>query len=144
MLRTLTLSLLMLVSLVVMLPFASSTAHGLRQGSASQQQRRYRRHSHAWWRRHDETAAAAMLAEASGRPFEDVVERRGAGELERAQLLEIGEADEIEIRHGGVEVVGRTHAGAKRLDPVRETGVAPIELRAGVDDIHLVQQPHRQ
>jgi len=52
MLRTLTLSLLMLVSLVVMLPFASSTAHGLRQGSASQQQRRYRRHSHAWWRRH--------------------------------------------------------------------------------------------
>jgi hypothetical protein len=52
MLRTLTLSLLMLVSIVVMLPFASSTAHGLRQGSASQQQRRYRRHSRAWWRRH--------------------------------------------------------------------------------------------
>jgi hypothetical protein len=42
----------MLVSVVVMLPFASSTAHGLRQGSASQQQRRYRRHSRAWWRRH--------------------------------------------------------------------------------------------
>ena len=52
MLRTITLSLLMLVSVVVMLPFASSTAHGLRQGSASQQQRRYRRHSRAWWRRH--------------------------------------------------------------------------------------------
>ncbi len=34
MLRTVTLSLLMLVSVVVMLPFASSTAHGLRQGSA--------------------------------------------------------------------------------------------------------------
>jgi hypothetical protein len=52
MLRTFTLSLLMLVSVVVMLPFASSTAHGLRQGSASQQQRRYRRHSRGWWRRH--------------------------------------------------------------------------------------------
>ncbi len=52
MLRTITLSLLMLVSVVVMLPFASSTAHGLRQSSASQQQRRYRRHSRAWWRRH--------------------------------------------------------------------------------------------
>jgi hypothetical protein len=52
MLRTFTLSLLMLVSVVVMLPFASSTAHGLRQSSASQQQRRYRRHSRAWWRRH--------------------------------------------------------------------------------------------
>jgi len=52
MLRTFTLSLIMLVSVVVMLPFASSTAHGLRQSSASQQQRRYRRHSRAWWRRH--------------------------------------------------------------------------------------------
>jgi len=52
MLRTFTLSLLMLVAVVVMLPFASSTAHGLRQGSASQQQHRYRRHSRAWWRRH--------------------------------------------------------------------------------------------
>ena len=52
MLRTVTLSLLMLVSVVIMLPFASSTAHGLRQSSASHQQRRYRRHSRAWWRRH--------------------------------------------------------------------------------------------
>jgi hypothetical protein len=52
MLRTITLSLLMLISVVVMLPFASSTAHGVRQSAASQQQRRYRRHSRAWWRRH--------------------------------------------------------------------------------------------
>jgi hypothetical protein len=52
MVRTVTLSLLMLVSVLVMLPFASSTAHGIRKSSASQQQRRYRRHSRAWWRRH--------------------------------------------------------------------------------------------
>jgi hypothetical protein len=52
MLRTVALSLLMLISVVVMLPFASSTAHGIRQSSASRQQRRYRRHSRAWWRRH--------------------------------------------------------------------------------------------
>lgn len=52
MLRTVTLSLLVLVSVVVMLPFASSTAHGIRQTSASHQQRRHRRHSRAWWRRH--------------------------------------------------------------------------------------------
>jgi len=52
MFRTITLSLLMLVSVIVMLPFASSTAHGLGQSSISQQQRRYRRHSRAWWRRH--------------------------------------------------------------------------------------------
>lgn len=52
MLRKVTLSLLMLISVGVMLPFASSTAHGLRQSSAAHHQRRYRRHSRAWWRRH--------------------------------------------------------------------------------------------
>lgn len=65
MLRTVTLSLLIMVSVVVMLPFASSTAHGLRQSSASHQQRRYRRHSRAWWRRHRarmRARRAALLA----------------------------------------------------------------------------------
>jgi hypothetical protein len=52
MLRTITLSFLMLVSVGVMLPFASSTAHGIRQSSSAQQHRRYRRHSRSWWRRH--------------------------------------------------------------------------------------------
>jgi hypothetical protein len=51
MVRTLTLSLLMLLSVGVMLPITSST-HGLRQSSVSQEKRRYRRHSRAWWRRH--------------------------------------------------------------------------------------------
>ncbi|HKP45344.1 MAG TPA: hypothetical protein VJT50_01985 [Pyrinomonadaceae bacterium] len=52
MLRTVTLSLLMLISVGVMLPFASSTAHGIRQSYVSNHHRRYRRHSRAWWRRH--------------------------------------------------------------------------------------------
>lgn len=52
MLRSITMSLLILISVVVMLPLTNSTAHGLRQGSYSQQHRRYRRHSRAWWRRH--------------------------------------------------------------------------------------------
>ncbi|HEX3282130.1 MAG TPA: hypothetical protein VHR36_12930 [Pyrinomonadaceae bacterium] len=52
MLRTVALSLLMLISVGVMLPFASSTAHGIRQSSVSTHHRRYRRHSRAWWRRH--------------------------------------------------------------------------------------------
>ncbi len=66
MLRIVTLSLLILVSVGVMIPIASST-HGLRQSSVSQQ-RRYRRHSRAWWRRHRarlrarRAAAAAALA----------------------------------------------------------------------------------
>jgi hypothetical protein len=52
MLRTVALSLLMLISVGVMLPFASSTAHGIRQSSVSNQHRRHRRHSRTWWRRH--------------------------------------------------------------------------------------------
>ncbi|MEP6568888.1 MAG: hypothetical protein ABJC10_03870 [Acidobacteriota bacterium] len=78
MLRTITLSLLMLFSVVVMLPFASSTAHGLRQ--ASQQQLRYRRHSRAWWRRHRARVRlrrAAVLAHRSS-PLGPVVENSTA------------------------------------------------------------------
>jgi hypothetical protein len=54
MLRTITLSLLMLVTVLSMLPFDQSTAHGIRQSSVSQGQQRshYRRHSRAWWRRY--------------------------------------------------------------------------------------------
>jgi hypothetical protein len=53
MLRTIALSLLMLVTVLSMLPVDQSTAHGLRQTSASQgRQRVYRRHSRAWWRRY--------------------------------------------------------------------------------------------
>jgi hypothetical protein len=52
MLRTVALSLLMLISIGVMLPFASSTAHGIRQSSVSTQHRHHRHHSRAWWRRH--------------------------------------------------------------------------------------------
>lgn len=54
MLRSITLSLLMLVTIGSMLPFDESTAHGIRQSSVSKRQhgRRYRRHSRAWWRRY--------------------------------------------------------------------------------------------
>ena len=75
MLRIVTLSLLMIVSVGVMIPIASST-HGLRQSSVSQQ-RRYRRHSRAWWRRHRarlrarRAAAAAALARRQAAPRSD-------------------------------------------------------------------------
>ncbi len=52
MLLTVTLSVLILLSVVVMLPFASTTAHGIRQSSVARHHRRYRRHSRAWWRHH--------------------------------------------------------------------------------------------
>jgi len=50
MIRTITLSLLLLITIGVMLPFTSSTAHGIRQSYVSRHHRRY--HSRAWWRRH--------------------------------------------------------------------------------------------
>jgi len=40
----------MLISVLAMLPYASSTAHGIRQSVSSG--RHYRRHSRAWWRRY--------------------------------------------------------------------------------------------
>ena len=68
MLRRITLSLLLVISIAVILPIASSTAHGIRQSIEAKSQRRvYRRHTRAWWRRYRarlrrKRAAAAALA----------------------------------------------------------------------------------
>jgi hypothetical protein len=51
MLRRIGLSLGLLVSIVVMLPFATSTAHNLRSQMAARSHR-FHHHSRAWWRRH--------------------------------------------------------------------------------------------
>src|SRR6266446_4314128 len=51
MLRRIVLSLGLLVSIVVMLPFATSTAHNLRF-QLSAHSHRFHHHSRAWWRRH--------------------------------------------------------------------------------------------
>src|SRR5580765_53279 len=51
MLRRIGLSLGLLITLVVMLPFANSTAHNLRS-QLSAPGRHSRHHSRAWWRRH--------------------------------------------------------------------------------------------
>ncbi len=52
MLRKITLSLLLLVSLGIMLPLAGSLAHGLRQSIEMSSSVNHRHHSRAWWRRH--------------------------------------------------------------------------------------------
>jgi hypothetical protein len=52
MLRKITLSLLLLVSLGIMLPLAGSLAHGLRQSIEMNSSVQHRHHSKAWWRRH--------------------------------------------------------------------------------------------
>src|SRR5882762_10283669 len=51
MLRRIGLSLGLLVSIVVMLPFATSTAHNLRSQLAARSHR-FHHHSRSWWRRH--------------------------------------------------------------------------------------------
>src|SRR3977135_3529652 len=51
MLRRIGLSLGLLVSIAVMLPFATSTAHNLRSQMAARSHR-FHHHSRAWWRRH--------------------------------------------------------------------------------------------
>ncbi|MDX6498528.1 MAG: hypothetical protein QOG23_1788 [Blastocatellia bacterium] len=51
MLRRIGLSLGLLVSIVVMLPFATSTAHNLRSQMAARSHQ-FHHHSRAWWRRH--------------------------------------------------------------------------------------------
>jgi hypothetical protein len=49
--RTIALSLLLLISVGIMLPFAGSTAHGIRHSSQFHHHR-HRHHSRAWWRRY--------------------------------------------------------------------------------------------
>ncbi len=51
MLRRIALSLGLLVTIVVLLPFATSTAHNLRS-QLSARSHRFHHHSRAWWRRH--------------------------------------------------------------------------------------------
>src|SRR2546423_3888415 len=51
MVRRLALSLGLLISIVVLLPFATSTAHNLRSQMAARSHR-FHHHSRAWWRRH--------------------------------------------------------------------------------------------
>jgi len=62
MLRRVALSLLMAISIVTILPFAESAAHGIRQGIVRHRHRHHRHHSRRWWRRHRALKRRAALA----------------------------------------------------------------------------------
>ena len=66
MLRTTTFSLILLVSVGVILPFANS-AHGLRQNVQVGLHRNHRYHSRAWWRRYRARVRAKRAAEMAHR-----------------------------------------------------------------------------
>ena len=141
MLRTIALSLLMLISVVVMLPFASSTAHGVRQGSAAQQQRRYRRHSRAWWRRHRarmRLRRAAAMAHRNA-PLGPVLADSNPAAISVAMLpkLPVG-WNSTTIANGG-EVRFRTEASAA----VPSQGTLSVVARSRPNPAYLTQREQR-
>lgn len=94
MLKRITLVLLILVSIGVMLPIASSTAHGIRQSvEAKRSPRHYRRHSRAWWRRYRarlrrrRAAALAALAAHRNAPLSPVLSNNAPGSVAASASL---------------------------------------------------------
>ena len=140
MLRTITLSLLMLASVVVMLPFASSTAHGLRQSSASQQLR-YRRHSRAWWRRHRarlRLRRAAVLAHRSS-PLGPAVANSVALDAVTIGLPKLPAGWNNATLVNGGELKFRTEASA----PIPSQGTLAVVARSRPNPAYLTQREQR-
>lgn len=61
MLRIVALAMVLLLSTGVLLPFAGSSAHGLRQNFIAKRNFHHRRHSRAWWRRYRARMARLRL-----------------------------------------------------------------------------------
>ena len=141
MLRTITLSVLILVSVVVMLPFASSTAHGLRQSSVSQHQRHYRRHSRAWWRRHRARVRlrrAAALAHRSS-PLGPVLDNSLTPVATPAALPKLPTGWQSASVASGNELKFRTEVSA----PVPTQGTLAVVARSRPNPAYLTQKEQR-
>ena len=82
MLRRIALSLGLLVAVVVLLPFATSTAHNLRSHMSARSHRSHH-HSRAWWRRH-----RAML-----RRRQAIIARRRA--MQAMQAMQMASSDKV-------------------------------------------------
>lgn len=141
MLRTITLSLLMLFSVVVMLPFASSTAHGLRQASSSSQHRRYRRHSRAWWRRHRarlRLRRAAALAHRNA-PLGPVFNNSIRPDAAPAALLKLPAGWNTAAVANGSELKFRTEGSAT----IPGQGTLAVVARSRPNPAYLTQREQR-
>jgi len=140
MFRTITLSLLMLVSVIVMLPFASSTAHGLGQSSISQQ-RRYRRHSRAWWRRHRariRLRRAAAMAHRNA-PLNPVIPSIATPEKPSAGLPLLPAGWNSTATVNGAELKFRTEAAAT----IPGQGTLTVVARSRPNPSYLTQREQR-
>jgi hypothetical protein len=141
MLRTITLSLLMLISVLVMLPFASSTAHGIRQSSAAQQTRRHRRHSRAWWRRHRarmRLRRAAALAHRNA-PLGPVLADSKNTNVMTAVLPKLPAGWDKPMLANGGEVRFRTESSAS----VPSQGTLSVIARSRPNPAYLTQREQR-
>lgn len=115
MLRTITLSLLMLVTIGSMLPFDESTAHGIRQSAASKRQNghRYHRHSRAWWRRYRarlRRRRAAALAHRRLLLAPELPQPKAAGAKSTSLIPNLPAGWNRETRTGSSEIKFRTSA----------------------------------
>jgi hypothetical protein len=141
MLRRITLSLLILFSVVVMLPFASSTAHGIRQASAAHQQRRHRHHSRAWWRRHRarlRLRRAAAMAH-SNSPLGPVFANSSKADASLAILPKLPAGWNNPIVANGGEVRFRTEGSAT----VPGQGTLAVVARSRPNPAYLTQREQR-
>ena len=133
MLRTVTLSLLIMVSVGVMIPIASST-HGLRQSSVTQQ-RRYRRHSRAWWRRHRARLRARRAAAAAALARRQAALRSDAAHSTAPLVLGVNSEGASEPVTGVIPKlpVGWTAAAATRGEVKFKTGTeTPVPSQASL------------
>ena len=92
----------------------------------------------------DQMSFAAMLRKIAGRPLENIGERAGAGEAESAQLFEVTQLRDVDIRQCRVEMVSWRSRRSERLDVVSELGVATEKLRAGVPDFERLPRPSQR
>ncbi|HLO01383.1 MAG TPA: hypothetical protein VK208_23185 [Pyrinomonadaceae bacterium] len=141
MLRTITLSLLMLISVVVMLPFASSTAHGLGQSYAAHHSRRYRHHSRAWWRRYRarmRLRRAAALAHRNS-PLGPVVVNSAIPEATTATLARLPAGWNSATVANGNELKFRTETTAN----IPGQGTLAVVARSRPNPAYLTQREQR-
>src|SRR5438477_12829154 len=76
MLRRIALSVCLLVTVVVLLPFATSTAHNLRS-QMSARSHHFHHHSRAWWRRHRALLRRRQAAIARRRALQAALRKSG-------------------------------------------------------------------
>lgn len=139
--RTITLSLLILVSVVVMLPFASSTAHGLGRSYVSHS--RYRKHSRAWWRRYRARVRmrreAAVLAAHRNSPLGPVAVSAVSSTVPAAGLPKLPAGWNNATAASNGELRFRTEATAS----VPTQGTLAVVARSRPNPAYLTQREQR-